>query len=170
MQTEMQIIDIENKPYEATIAVAKIAPPAGAVKSYTLTTYDGNELSLWPDKIGLIRTGQRYAVEVTDKEVRGKVYHRIGGTPKCLGAYQPAEEQLKPPPKPQPQTNGKKMDYWTPKPRDPADLKQIWCNALLGREIEKCPVLMTKEELLSRAEIHADVWDQIFGSVSVARE
>src|SRR5215471_3606805 len=113
---------MSTESYAATIAVAEIRPPNGNRKSYTLITSEGNELSLWPNKINLIRTGQRYQVLIKDNEVNGRIFHNIEGTPHCLGPHQP-EQEIKPP-QPQPRTNGKaKMDYWTPKPRDPAELR-----------------------------------------------
>ena len=151
--------------YKAVIAIAGIRPPNGRGKSYTLFTEDGNEFSIWPDKIGLLRTGEQYEVQVADKESGGRVYHNISGTPRHLGPYREPKEEPKPKPQPpQPPANGtKKMDYWTPKPRDPAEQRQIFVCALLCRDMESGRGFMSEQELIERGEIHARVWDALFG-------
>ena len=143
----------------AVIAVADITPPRGRGKSYTIHTADGNEFTLWPDKIGLIRTGEQYEVEYSEKEVDGRTYYNITGTPRHLGPYRVA------PAKPQPTTNGKNMENNYYKPRDPAEQKQIWVCALLAREIEIMGrPLMNADQLAERAQAHARVWVHLFGS------
>jgi hypothetical protein len=151
--------------YKARIAVAGIRVPNGKVKSFTIVTHDGGELSLWPDKIGLIRADQEYEVEIAEKQGNGRVFHNIIGTPRHLGAYRPPTTDEQPTPK-----GSKKMDYWTPKPRDPHEQKQIWVCALLGREIEIGRQLLSDVELLARAKIHAAVWDELFGQRVTAEQ
>jgi hypothetical protein len=162
---EDSIMDTTVETYKAIIAIAGIRPPNGRGKSYTVETADGNELSIWPDKLGLLRSGEQYEVQIADKENNGRTYHNIIGTPRHLGPYREPKEDPKPKPQPpQPPTNGKKMDqYWTPKPRDPAEQRQIWICALLCRDMEGGRNLMSEQELIERAEIHARVWDALFG-------
>jgi hypothetical protein len=169
----------KDQTYQAVITVAEIRPPNGRGKSYALISEEGHEFSIWPDKIGLIRSGEQYEVQISDKESNGRVYHNITGTPRHLGPYRPPKEApstLPELPKQLPASNGpKKMDqqYWTPKPRNPAEQKQIFVCALLSREIEVLGeshrAFMTKEEMLARAAIHADVWDALFAE-AIARE
>ena len=154
--------------YKAVIAVAGIRPPNGRGKSYTIETQDGNEFSIWPDKIGLIRTGEEYQVEVADKQTdSGRVFHNIAGTPRHLGPYRAATEE--PPPKPRPQTNGKKMDqYW--KPKDPAEQRQIWVCAMLCRDMEMGRALMDEHQLIERGVVHGRVWDHLFAGSHIVPE
>jgi hypothetical protein len=159
----------KEQTYRAVITVADIRLPIGRGKSYTLISEEGHEFSIWPDKIGLIRTGEQYEVEVSDKESNGRVYHNINGTPRHLGPYRPPKDAPSTLPE-LPASNGpKKMDqYWTPKPRDPAEQRQIWVCAMLCRDMEG-RAGMTEQELVERGAMHARVWDALFAEV-LARE
>jgi hypothetical protein len=167
--------------YKAVISIAEIRPPKnGRGRSYSVYTIDGNELSIYPDKLGLIRTGERYEVEVTDKKSEhGRIYRDIVSVkhlPAAHGQFIQAGLPARPQPIPQPPTNGsQKMDqqYWTPKPRDPDERKQIWVCALLARDMEMMDLgrgFMSEQELIARGEIHARVWDRLFGADVIARE
>jgi hypothetical protein len=142
--------------YKAVITIADIRPPKNGRGSHTIYTIDGNEFGIWRDKIGLVCIGEQYEIEVADKEAGdGRVYHNIVGTPHRVKQ-----------PQPQPSTpTGKTMDqqYWTPKPRNPAEQKQIWVCAMLCRDMEACDGLMKIEQLIKRGEIHAQVWEHLFG-------
>lgn len=154
--------------YTAVIEVVGIRPPSGRGKSYTVDTAEGTELSIWPDKLGLLRTNETYQVEVTDNEKNGRLYHNITGTPRHLGPYRAAKNTTKAEPAttPQPPTNGKKMEqpYYRSKPRDPAEQKQIWVCAMLCRDMESGRGLMSEAELIERGQMHARVWDELFSN------
>src|SRR5215472_4052756 len=137
--------------FRCAIVVAKLTRPTNRGRSWRVDTREGNTLWIWPDKVHLLNAGQEYDVAGTVRDS----YYNIASV-RHLG---PAPEDT-PPPRPTFAIRRKTMDYY--RPRDPAEQRQIWVCALLGREIELAG-LMDKTALLERATLHAEVWNELFG-------
>lgn len=60
-----------------TIEVAFANPPKDGKKQGTVKTKDGQLLGVWPDKLGLLRPGNSYQVEVSEREWNGRVFKTI---------------------------------------------------------------------------------------------
>jgi hypothetical protein len=60
-----------------TIEVAETHPPQNGRKLAKVKTKTGEEFGIWPDKLGALRVGQRYEIEVAENEFNG---HPFGGT------------------------------------------------------------------------------------------
>lgn len=61
----------------ATIEVKYADPPKDGKKQGTVKTADGAIYGVWPDKLGLLRPGNVYEVEVTERKYNGRVYRTI---------------------------------------------------------------------------------------------
>lgn len=61
----------------ATIEVKYADPPRDGKKQGTVKTADGAIYGVWPDKLGLLRPGNVYEVEVTERKYNGRVYRTI---------------------------------------------------------------------------------------------
>lgn len=136
------------------VAIAQQKPGRKTV-GVKVATDDGDEiwLNAYADKAGELGKGERYEFKYKGDGKYVTSHKHI--TPH---GHQPSQQQ-------QPQQNGKKMDqYWSPKPRDPQERKEIWCNSMLQREIEMGRGFMSEDQLVARAQVHAKVWDRVFGN------
>lgn len=61
----------------ATIEVKYADPPKIGKKQGTIKTPGGDVYGVWPDKLGLLRPGQRYRVEFKEREHGGRTYRTI---------------------------------------------------------------------------------------------
>jgi hypothetical protein len=60
-----------------TIEVVETHPPQNGKKLAKVKTKSGEEFGIWPDKLGTLRVGQRYDVEVAENEFNGRTYRKI---------------------------------------------------------------------------------------------
>jgi hypothetical protein len=60
-----------------TIEVVETHPPQNGKKLGKVKTKSGEEFGIWPDKLGAMRVGQRYEVEVAENEFNGRTYRKI---------------------------------------------------------------------------------------------
>jgi hypothetical protein len=60
-----------------TIEVVETHPPQNGKKLAKVKTKSGEEFGIWPDKLGTVRVGQRYEVEVEENEFNGRTYRKI---------------------------------------------------------------------------------------------
>jgi hypothetical protein len=72
-----------------TIEVAETHPPQNGRKLAKVKTRTGEEFWIWPDKLGALRVGQRYEIEVAESEFNGRTYRKITKA-KQVGAVAPA--------------------------------------------------------------------------------
>jgi hypothetical protein len=77
----------------ATIEVASTAPPPEGKKKGTIRTAGGETLYCWPDKLGLFRPGQAYAVEYDESQFKGRTYKTITRVKPAPNAMAPIEQE-----------------------------------------------------------------------------
>jgi hypothetical protein len=61
----------------ATIEVAFVNPPKDGKKQATIKTSTGDLFGIWPDKLGLLRPGESYKVDFSERNYNGKTYRTI---------------------------------------------------------------------------------------------
>lgn len=61
----------------ATIEVRAIEPAPPGKKQAKLTSASGHVFQVWPEMLGLLQPGRRYAIEYTTRDYRGRPYHTI---------------------------------------------------------------------------------------------
>lgn len=66
-----------NAATATTIEVAKAEPPKAGKKQGTIRTTSGEVLGVWPDKLGLLRPGNSYLVEFSEREWNGRTFKTI---------------------------------------------------------------------------------------------
>jgi hypothetical protein len=59
------------------IEIVETHPPQNGKKLAKIKTKSGEEFGIWPDKLGALRVGQRYEVEVEESEFKGRTYRKI---------------------------------------------------------------------------------------------
>jgi hypothetical protein len=59
------------------IEIASIRPPRDARKPGRVVDADGASFECWPEKLGKLQVGQRYAVEVETREWQGRPIRKI---------------------------------------------------------------------------------------------
>ncbi len=136
---------------KAVIVLAGIGPKKDGWKTRGIKDSEGEWWNVPEADAGSLRIGMTYHVEFVRTP---KGYRNIENIVPAAAA--PAETG-------QPQQNGKKMDYWSPKPRDPQERMEIWVNSMLGREIEMGRGFMSEDQLVARALIHKNVYGRVFG-------
>jgi hypothetical protein len=135
------------------VAIAQQKPGRKTV-GVKVATDEGDEIwvNVYADKAAELGKGERYEF-------------KYKGDGKYVTSYKhitPHGHQAQQEPQPQ-QGNGKKMDYWSPKPRDPQERMEIWVNSMLGREIEMGRGFMSEDQLVARAQVHKSVYGRVFG-------
>lgn len=61
----------------ATIEVQYAKPPTAGKKQGTVKATTGEIFGIWPDKLGLMRPGNSYEIEFSDREFNGRTYRTI---------------------------------------------------------------------------------------------
>jgi hypothetical protein len=59
------------------IEIVETHPPQNGKKLAKVKTKSGDVFGIWPDKLGALRVGQRYEIEVEEKEFNGRMYRKI---------------------------------------------------------------------------------------------
>jgi hypothetical protein len=61
----------------ATIEVQHAYPPKPGKKQGTVKTTSDQLYGIWPDKLGLVRPGQTYVIEFTERNFDGRIWRTI---------------------------------------------------------------------------------------------
>lgn len=154
----MQTIELE----KATIHVVKVFDLKAGRKRGTLKDAHGTLWSPWAKDMATYVEGRDYEVEFEINNNGGVDYRNIERGHVLQSRSEPRPRALSAAATGEPQNgNG---DYWRPKPRDPAEQKQIFVCAMLGREIDMGRGFMSEDQLVNRALVHSKVWERVFGA------
>lgn len=131
----------------AKIIKVKFARPAKENKKQaTIHTEDGAVFGVWPDKFGLLRPGQTYRVEFSERDYKGKTYRTIT---KCEPAAVVEERS---------------SDQGTiPQRSSPNDAEFEFVTRILGAAIQSQVVdCQTENDLIKAARLLRQVYAKVF--------
>lgn len=128
----------------AAIIKVKFADPAKAGKKQaTIKTEDGQIFGVWPDKFGLLRPGQTYTIEFSEREYQGKTFRTIT---KCAPAAVVEE-----PPSSLAQQSQRSS---------PSNYEAEFVARILAASIQACAVGHTEQSLIAEVRMLRSVYRQ----------
>jgi len=124
------------------IEIAETHPPGYGKKVATVIAKGGDKFEIWPEKLADLRIGERYDVDVAEREYQGRKIHKITKATPANGAAKP---------------NGHAPAATT------ADGEPEFVATVLAALIMKGEVANNKRQLFDATQMLRGLWGATFG-------
>jgi hypothetical protein len=128
------------------IEIASIRPPKEGKKVATVVSNTGQSFEIWPEKLAALKVGERYSIEVEEREFNGRPIRKITKA-------RPADT-----------ANGSANGHAKPSGPTSCDAEMMFVSATLNAFIAAGKIGLDARELGNATQLLRLLWSHTFGN------
>ena len=144
-----------------TMTIAAMVPPETGKKRWKITARDGTSFGAFAERVGNLKVGATYEVEINEVTVNGVALRNLKSAPLVADAPAPA---AKPAAAPAAASNG---NYY--RPTDPTDAQRMFCAGALFALIKAGEVVCNEQQIDDTVRMLRRIWHSNFGTNAKSR-